>query len=109
MCDCGKNKKEIQVDESYVSFENIDCFENACQVIDNLLRILKDPANNNPYWEKFVKNIPEAYYTRKFADDPREAVLYHVCSNAFYIIELFEDVDDEEAIHALAKCEQECC
>lgn len=108
MCNC-KKKKEIRVDESYVSFVGIDCFENACSVIDNLLRICKNPEYNNAYWEKFTARIPEAYHSRDPKKDPSEALLYLVCSNAFYIIELFEAADDEEAIHALEKCEQECC
>eukprot|EP01155_Anaeramoeba_flamelloides_P004572 Anaeramoba_flamelloidesa1068514_7.p1 GENE.a1068514_7~~a1068514_7.p1 ORF type:complete len:109 (-),score=8.90 a1068514_7:127-453(-) len=108
MCNC-KKKREIKVDESYVTFNDIDCFENACVVVDNLLRICKDPQYNNAYWDKFICNIPEAYYSRNEKDDPTEALLYLVCSNAFYIIELFEDADDEDAIHALEKCEQECC
>ena len=49
------SKKEIKVDESYVTFKNIDCFENACCIIDNLLRLLKEnPDHNNAYWEKFI-------------------------------------------------------
>lgn len=102
-------KKEIMVDESYVSFKNIDCFENACSIIDNMLRLLEEPKNNNAYWEKFVAKIPKAYYSRNPKDDPSEALLYLVCSNSFYIIELFENAEDEDAIHALEKCEQECC
>jgi hypothetical protein len=101
--------KEIKIDESYVSFENIDCFENACLVIDQLLKITANPTHNNAYWERFVSQIPQAYYTRLESDDSKEEVLYLVCSNAFYIIELFEEVDDDEAIYALEKCEQECC
>ena len=106
MCGC---KKEIKVDESYVSFKNIDCFENACSIIDNLLRICENPKYNNAYWDKFVGKIPKAYYSRDPKQDATEALLYLVCSNAFYIIELFEDADDEKAIHSLEKCEQECC
>jgi len=106
MCNC---KKEIRVDESYVSFKNIDCFENACSVVDNMLRILDEPKNMNAYWEKFIPKIPKAYYSRDAKDDTKEELLYLVCSNSFYIIELFEEVDDEEAIYALEKCEQECC
>lgn len=108
MCDC-KKKNEIRVDESYISFKDIDCFENACSVIDNLLRLCKNPQLNNAYWEKFITKIPEAYYSRDPKKDSTEALLYLVCSNAFYIIELFELADDDEAIHALEKCEQECC
>ena len=108
MCNC-KKKNEIKVDESYVSFKDIDCFENACSVIDNLIRICKDPNYNNAYWEKFITKIPEAYYSRDAKKDPTEALLYLVCSNAFYIIELFEAANDEVAIQSLDKCEQECC
>lgn len=106
---CCEKKKEIRVDESYTSFKNIDCFENACSIIDHMLRLLEEPKNNNAYWEKFVPKIPKAYYSRNPKDDPSEALLYLVCSNSFYIIELFENAEDEDAIHALEKCEQECC
>lgn len=106
MCTCKKN---IRVDESYISFKDIDCFENACSVIDNMLRILKEPKYNNEYWEKFIKKIPKAYYSRNSKDDPSEVLLYLVCSNSFYIIELFENANDEQAINSLDKCEQECC
>ena len=108
MCGC-KEKKEIRVDESYTSFKDIDCFENACMVVDNMLRLLEEPKNNNAYWEKFVPKIPKAYYTRDAKDDTKEELLYLVCSNSFYIIEMFEEADDDDAIHSLEKCEQECC
>ncbi|XOB65647.1 N(2)-fixation sustaining protein CowN [Deferribacteres bacterium DY0037] len=106
MCNCKKN---IKVDESYVSFKDIDCFENACLVIDNLLRILKEPKNTNAYWEKFIEKIPEAYYARNSEQDPSEALLYLVCSCTSNIMELFEEIDDDDAIDAMSKCEQECC
>lgn len=100
---------EIRVDESYISFKNIDCFENACVVIDNMLRVLENPKNMNIYWKKIVPMIPKAYYTRNAKDDTTEALLYLVCSNSFYLDELFEKAEDEQAIMALNKCEQECC
>ncbi len=101
--------QEIRVDESYTSFKNIDCFENACLVIDHMLRVLKNPDNNNAFWEQFVAKIPEAYHTRNAKDDSKEALLYLVCSNSFYISELFENADDDLAMDFLDKCEQECC
>jgi hypothetical protein len=103
----GEIVKEIKVDESYESFENIDCFENACNVVDSMLKLLKN--DNNPYWEKFITKIPKAYYSRNIKDDPKEELLYLVCSNAFYIIDLFEHREDEDAVYFLEKCEQECC
>jgi hypothetical protein len=71
MCNCGE-KKEIRVDESYISFNDIDCFENACVVVDHMLRLLEEPKNMNAYWEKFVPKIPQAYYTRNAKDDTKE-------------------------------------
>ena len=84
------SNNEIRIDERYVSFKNIDCFENACLVIDNMLRVLENPKNMNIYWKKVVPMIPKAYYTRNPKDDEKEALLYLVCSNSFYLDELFE-------------------
>lgn len=106
MCKCNKDKR---IDESYISFKNIDCFENACLVIDNLLRILKDPEKDNVFWKQFTAKISKAYYSRNAKDDPRETLLFEVCKNAPYIMEFFEESEDEDAIHALDKCIDECC
>lgn len=104
------DKNEIRVDERYVSFERIDCFENACVVIDNLLRVLENEAYNNLYWKKIVPTIPEAYYKRDPKLDEKEVILYLVCSNVFYLEELFDDIaEDVQAMAALRKCELECC
>jgi len=103
------SRDEIRVDERYESFKNIDCFENACVVLDNMLRVLENPANMNLYWKKIVPMIPKAYYDRDFKSDEKEEVLYLVCSNVFYLEELFEKADDEAGTQALRKCELECC
>lgn len=100
---------EIRIDERYVSFKNIDCFENACVVIDNMLRVLEDPVNMNLYWKKIVPMIPQAYYERNAALDVNEALLYLVCSNVFYIEELFENAEDDAGLDSLKRCELECC
>lgn len=101
--------KEIKVDESYISFKNINCFENACEVLDHMIRVLKKPNTMNIYWEKILTMIPSAYYERDENSDSKEEVLYLVCSNAFYLDELFESAEDVLAINSLNKCEQECC
>ncbi len=103
------SNSEIRIDERYVSFKNINCFENACLVIDNMLRVLENPKNMNIYWKKVVPMIPKAYYTRDPKDDEKEALLYLVCSNSFYLDELFEKAEDEQGIKALSVCELECC
>jgi hypothetical protein len=100
---------EIRIDERYVSFENIDCFENACLVIDRLLAVLEEAEHVNMYWKKVVPTIPQAYYDRSSKADEKEALLYLVCSNVFYMEELFENADEETGLDALRRCELECC
>lgn len=103
------SKIEINIDESYVSFNKINCFENACLVLDHMLETLENPAHMNIYWEKVIPKIPQAYYDRDEKADTKEEVLYLVCSNAFYLDELFENAQNELAIELLNKCEFECC
>jgi N(2)-fixation sustaining protein CowN len=101
---------EIRIDERYVSFENIDCFENACVVVDNMLRVLENPEHMNLYWKKILPMIPEqAYKARNAKLDESEVLLYLICSNVFYIEELFENADDAQGLAALKRCELECC
>ncbi len=101
--------ENYRIDERYVTFENIDCFENACCVLDHLLRIVDASEHVNLYWKKIIPTIPQAYYDRDKKADEKEEVLYLVCSNVFYLEELFEDADDEAAQEALRRCELECC
>lgn len=92
--------------ERYVSFENIDCFKNACDVLDAFFALLREnPKANNGFWEKFKDKIPANYYTRT----PDEDVLYLVCSNVFYLEELFENHEFTQGQDALRKAELECC
>ena len=100
---------EIRIDERYVSFANIDCFENACLVIDRLLYVTAQAEHVNLYWKKIVPTIPKAYYDRDPKADEKEALLYLVCSNVFYLEELFENEEDEAGLNALKHAELECC
>jgi len=99
----------IRIDERYVSFENIDCFENACLAIDRLLAVTEEAEHVNLYWKKIIPTIPQAYYDRDSKGDEKEALLYLVCSNVFYLEELFEEAEDEAGLDALRRCELECC
>jgi hypothetical protein len=92
--------------ERYVSFENIDCFENACLVLDAFFALLsKTPQARNAFWERFIQKVPATYHTRT----PDEEVLYLVCSHVFYLEELFETFAWSRGQEALAKAELECC
>ncbi len=91
--------------DRYESFQGIDCFRNASAVIERVLLHVNGPEKTNIYWEYFVKKIPEGYYSQT----PTEDLLYLVCSNTYYIEELFEKFDDQEGLSRLQKCELECC
>jgi len=98
-----------RIDERYTSFANIDCFDNACNTVGHMLRIVKNPEMMNAYWEKCIPTIPQSYYHPQDNSFQKEDVLYFVCSNVFYFEELFEKAEDEAALASLNVCELECC
>ncbi len=98
-----------RVNERYISFKNIDCFNNALEVLDLMVETTKEPKNDNPYWQKIRSSLPEGYTKRDPEFDKKEELLYIVCSNVFYLEELFEDAGCEEGLEALNRCELECC
>lgn len=102
-------KNTPRVDERYTSFENIDCFNNACNTIGHMLRIVENSKMMNAYWEKYIPEIPQSYYHPNDGKFQREDVLYFVCSKVFYFEELFENAEDEAGLASLNVCELECC
>lgn len=94
--------------DRYVSFKNIDCYQNAIDVLDAMYELFqKHPQSKNKLWEAFDAKIPDDYKTqiKKEGSD----ILYQVCSNVFYIDDLFEEYDWQKGIEALEKAELECC
>ncbi|CAE10119.1 hypothetical protein WS1017 [Wolinella succinogenes] len=92
--------------DRYVTFERIDCFKNAHEVVSNALRVLEaNPEMKNPFWEKFCSKIPDSFYSYT----PQEDLLYLVCANVFYLEELFDEAEDEEGQAIMSRCEFECC
>lgn len=61
--------------------------------------------SKNEFWVRFESKIPKAYFD-KIQD---EEVLYLVCSNVFYIEELFEEFGFQKGIEAIRRAELECC
>lgn len=98
------NEKSVQPNR-YESFEGINCFENSRVVLKYALNILETPEYSNKFWDKFIEQIPESFY--KGEDDEKH--LYIVCSNVYYLEELFDLAEREDALNALEKCEEECC
>lgn len=100
---------QSEIRDRYISFENIDCYENAINVLkmmDELFEV--KPKSKNAFWERFFENIPQNY-EEEFALENNKDILYHVCSNVFYISDLFEAYDYEKGIEYLDQCELECC
>ena len=98
-----------EIKDRYVTFNNIDCYKNAVDVLDALGKLLKkQPEANNEFWLRFYEHIPENY-SELYEKEGYKDILYYVCSNCFYISDLFEEYDYEEGIAAMDKAELECC
>jgi hypothetical protein len=88
--------------DRYVSFIGIDCQGKARQIMDHIDRHRAIPEHNNAFWDYFAKKRASTS-----GPQPDELLLIH--SNLGQIRELFEQWDDEEALHHLSALEQECC
>jgi hypothetical protein len=95
--------------DRYVTFNNIDCYENAALVLDAMNKLFElKPESKNELWVKFMDKIP-TNYREVFQKEQGKDTLYLVCSNVFYISDLFDDWDFEEGIEVLDQVEMECC
>jgi len=95
--------------DRYITFNNIDCYENTALVLDamNELFALK-PESKNKLWVAFMDKIPQNYRVT-FKKDEGHDTLYLVCANVFYISDLFEENDFEKGMELLDQVELECC
>ncbi len=95
--------------DRYVSFENIDCYNNAQAVLDAMeeLFVLHREAKNE-FWERFLTKLPENYKCNPIDEGGRDT-LYQVCSNVFYFEELFEKYAFQKGLDALDITEFDCC
>ena len=96
---------DSDIKDRYVSYNNIDCYKYASDVINCIMEVISDAKYDNPFWEAFKNKIPQAC----FNNEPDEKVLYLVCSSVFYIEELFENARHEKGIEMMQKCEYDCC
>jgi hypothetical protein len=94
-----------QEQDRYVSYANIDCYQNASDVIACIIEASNNTPYDNPFWESFRAKIPQAYFDGK----SDEKVLYLVCSSVFYIEELFEQSNHAKGLELMQKCEYDCC
>lgn len=98
-----------EVKDRYISFSNIDCYDNASLVLDAMVELFElEPKSYNDFWKRFMDTIPENY-KEEFAKGDNKDTLYQVCSNVFYIFDLFEEYDFEKGVQMMDQCELECC
>lgn len=90
--------------DRYVTFQGIDFEGNMEAVLAHLRRYIDDPAFSNAFWERFRERLA----TADKAERPMADRLLLMHAHVYYMAELFEDNDDDEAIVALRRLEEEC-
>jgi hypothetical protein len=88
--------------DRYISFEGIDCDENAERLMTCIERQIELPERSNAFWDYFMKK-------RAGGSGPKPDALFLIHSNINQVRELFETWQDEEAMELLLKLEEECC
>jgi N(2)-fixation sustaining protein CowN len=90
--------------DRYVTFTDINFEANMRAVLAHLFRYIDDPAQTNPFWERFRQRLAKAEADAMPVAD--KLLLLH--AHVYYMAEMFEDNDDETALAALTKLEREC-
>jgi len=95
--------------DRYVTFENIDCYNDAKNVLDSMYELFEEiPESKTKFWDRFETKLPDDYKNTP-TDELGRDTLYQVCSNVFYIEELFEEYEYEKGLQYLKSAEFNCC
>lgn len=99
----------MKTKDRYITFQNIDCYENAALVLDAMIALFEEkPEAKNNLWLNFMEKIPQNY-REVWSKGEEKDTLYLVCANVFYISDLFEEYDFLQGIEVLDQVELECC
>ena len=90
--------------DRYVTFVNIDFEGNMATVLGHLRRYISNPATSNAFWERFEQRLARIESDAGGITD--KLLLLH--SHVYYMVELFEDHDDEQALKDLKTLEEQC-
>jgi N(2)-fixation sustaining protein CowN len=90
--------------DRYVSFLDIDFEGNIEAVLGHLRRTIDDPETGNAFWDRFKERLGKCETGEAGVAD--RLLLLH--SHVYYMVELFEEHDDADALAALKKLEEEC-
>ena len=90
--------------DRYVSFLDIDFEGNMARVLTHLRRYIDHPETGNAFWDRFKSRLAAIEAGKNSITD--KLLLLH--SHVYYMVELFEDHDDEQALRDLKTLEEEC-
>jgi len=90
--------------DRYVSFLDIDFEGNMTRVLAHLRRYIDHPETGNAFWDRFKTRLEAIEAGKNSITD--KLLLLH--SHVYYMVELFEDHDDEQALKDLKTLEEEC-
>jgi hypothetical protein len=90
--------------DRYVSFLDIDFEGNMAVVLAHLIRYIDNPLTGNKFWDRFKQRLHQCETGNASISD--KLLLLH--SHVYYMVELFEDHDDMQALTDLKKLEVEC-
>lgn len=91
---------ELDSPDRYLTFRGIDFEGNMARVLAHLWRHVDV---NNPFWQRFRTRLSAAEAGGAMQD---KLLLMH--SHVYYMVDLFEEQDDEVALADLKKLEEEC-
>jgi hypothetical protein len=97
-------QKAAAAPDRYVTFLDIDFEGNMTRVLDHLRRYIDNPETGNAFWDRFKQRLANIEAGKNSITD--KLLLLH--SHCYYMVELFEEHDDEQALKDLKTLEEEC-
>lgn len=95
---------ELEAPDRYLTFQGIDFEGNMRVVLEHLFRYIDDPACGNAFWERFKARLAASEAGNASICD--KLLLLH--SHVYYMVELFEEHEDDAALGDLKRLEEEC-
>ncbi|MFG1363743.1 N(2)-fixation sustaining protein CowN [Xanthobacter versatilis] len=95
---------ELEQPDRYLTFQGIDFEGNMRRVLAHLYRYFDDPAHGNAFWDRFKARLQAAEAGAATICD--KLLLLH--SHVYYMVDLFEEQEDEIALADLKTLEEEC-
>jgi len=89
--------------------DSLDCYRHLTLVIETINELFElYPKSKSRYWKRFMKKIPNNY-KELFENDEGHHILYFLCTNMFFVIDLFEKYDFKKGINLTNSIDVEFC